>query len=143
RIYEIDEAKSVVSGQSSVAAPGQLLTTNYGPRTTNNASTLFSDVSDLLQHVHHDDAFDDFARQPLLSRRLSTLGPGLAWFDFDADGWDDLVIGAGRGGRTAVYRNDAHGGFVPLTNAPLSRPVGRDQTGVVGMDPLLLIGSAN
>ena len=39
--------------------------------------------------------FDDFAVQPLLPRRLSTLGPGLAWADGDGD--DDLyVAGAGR-----------------------------------------------
>ena len=41
--------------------------------------------------------YEDFGRQPLLSRRLSQLGPGVAWVDVDGDGWEDLVIGAGRG----------------------------------------------
>ena len=104
---------------------------------------LFADVSSLLGHEHHDDPFDDFARQGLLSKRLSRLGPGVAWADVDGDGWEDLVIGSGKGGALAVYRNDGRGGFARMTNAVLSRAVGRDQTGVVGMGSLLFVGSAN
>jgi hypothetical protein len=61
----------------------------------------------------------------------------------DNDGWEDLVIGSGKGGTLGVYRNDTKGGFVRLTNGPLSRVVSRDQTGVVGMGGLLVVGSAN
>ncbi|MCX6924773.1 MAG: CRTAC1 family protein, partial [Verrucomicrobia bacterium] len=57
------------------------------------AAPMFRDVSSLLGHVHHEDGYDDFERQPLLSRRLGTLGPGVAWFDLDGDGWEDLVVG--------------------------------------------------
>jgi hypothetical protein len=45
-----------------------------------------------LQHRHHEEAFDDFERQPLLPRRLSQLGPGVSWFDVDGDGHEDLII---------------------------------------------------
>ena len=53
------------------------------------------------------------------------------------------MIGSGKGGPLAVYLNDGQGGFTRLTNGPLSRAVSRDQTGVVGMGSLLLVGSAN
>ena len=42
-----------------------------------------------LDHVHHENGHDDFARQPLLPNRLSQLGPGLAFSDLDRDGKDD------------------------------------------------------
>ena len=103
----------------------------------------FEDVSPLIGHRHVEGAFNDFERQALLPWRLSQLGPGVGWHDVDSDGWEDLVIGSGKGGTIGVYRNDTKGGFTRLTNGPLSRVVSRDQTGVVGMGGLLLVGSAN
>ncbi|MCZ7639406.1 MAG: ASPIC/UnbV domain-containing protein [Verrucomicrobia bacterium] len=80
----------------------------------------FADVSDRLGHRHHEDPFDDFARQPLLPQRLSQLGPGVAWHDFDGDGWEDLIIGSGRGGVPGFFRNDQRGGFAPCGGRPLN-----------------------
>ena len=104
---------------------------------------LFEDVSHLIQHRHAEEAFNDFERQPLLPWRLSQLGPGVAWHDVDNDGWEDLVIGSGKGGTLGVYHNDTKGGFTRWTNGPLNRAVSRDQTSVVGMGGLLLVGSSN
>jgi enediyne biosynthesis protein E4 len=111
---------------------------------------LFEDYSARLEHSHHDEPFDDFARQPLLPRKLSQAGPGVSWFDFDGDGWDDLVISSGKGGRMAVFRNDGKGGFVPYTKESLTSPVPRDQTGAVGArhagtapGTTLFVGSSN
>jgi hypothetical protein len=67
----------------------------------------------------------------------------VAWHDVDGDGREDLIIGSGKGGALALYRNDGQGGFARLTNGPLSKGVSRDQTGVVGLGGLLLVGSAN
>src|SRR5207244_8188773 len=47
-----------------------------------------------IAHTHQEDSFDDWARQPLLPRRLSRLGPGVSWYDFDGDGWEDLIVTA-------------------------------------------------
>jgi hypothetical protein len=66
----------------------------------------FADVSALLNHVHEEAEFDDWSREPMLPRRLSRLGPGVIWSDLDGDGWEDLVIGTGRGGTLAVFRNE-------------------------------------
>jgi hypothetical protein len=68
---------------------------------------LFEDVTpELKGHTHTEDAFDDWDRQFLLPAALSQSGPGVAWFDIDRDGDEDLLIGTGKGGTLAVYRND-------------------------------------
>src|SRR5204863_6092144 len=98
RLYEIEEAEAskIINHPSPI--------TNSVPR------PFFADVSALLHHRHMDDGFDDFGRQPLLGKRLSQLGPGVAWYDVDGDNREDLVIGSGVGGELAVYRNDGQGG---------------------------------
>ena len=72
---------------------------------------LFEDVSALLGAAPAGEAFDDALIQPLIPRRLSRQGPGLAWTDLDGDGWEDLVHGARRGGRSIVFRNRQGKGF--------------------------------
>ncbi len=71
------------------------------------ATPLFDDATaELRGHTHSEAAFDDWERQFLLPNALSQLGPGVAWFDLDRDGDEDLMVGAGRGGRVGVFRND-------------------------------------
>ncbi len=93
---------------------------------------LFRELAPALPHVHQQAPFDDFARQPLLPNRLSQLGPGVAWFDIDGDGHDDLILGAGRGGSTAVFLNDGQGHFQPLAGSPAAKVCATDQTGILG-----------
>ena len=131
-LYEIAERSAQAPG-SKKSAP---------------AKPLFEDFSSHLGHTHHDDLFDDFARQPLLPRKLSQLGPGITWFDVDGDGREDLIIGSGKGGRMAVFRSDGKGGFVGLDSPALKEPLTRDQTGAVGgSNPqhtaAVLVGSSN
>src|SRR5205814_1592091 len=99
RIYEIEEADAEPAS-FKLQAPGSKETSNSQLPTSNSETKpVFVDVSRLIGHVHHDEPFDDFARQRLLPRRLSQLGPGVAWCDVNADGWEDLIVGSGRGGR--------------------------------------------
>jgi hypothetical protein len=104
--------------------------------------THFQDVSELLGHTHIEEPFDDLRRQPLLPKRLSQLGPGVAWLDLDGNGSEDLVVGSGRGGRLAVFLNNGKGGFTPVPSA--ADPTPTDLTGLVGCtvsnQPALLVG---
>jgi enediyne biosynthesis protein E4 len=161
RIYQIDEASATESSKlqapSSREAPitdHQIPNTSSGSRTTNhesrttNSPPVFEDASGLIQHVHHEEPYDDFERQPLLPKKLSQLGPGVAWHDLDGDGWEDLVIGTGKGGTIAAYRNDGRGGFVRMTNGVFAEVVTRDETAILGWNktpgqPVILAGSAN
>jgi len=127
RLYEVDEA-------GAQAAP---------PATKPEIKPWFEDVSEQIGHKHHEEEYNDFERQPLLPRKLSQLGPGVGWHDLDGDGWEDLIIGSGRGGRLGVYHNEGGRGFKAMSQGPLNRVVGRDQTTVLGMGSTLIVGSSN
>ena len=83
---------------------------------------------DLMSRVIRE--VDDFARQPLLPRKLSQAGPALAWADLDADGREDLIIGTGRNGKVSLLRN-ATDGFHAWTNTSLNLQMDRDTAGIV------------
>jgi hypothetical protein len=128
RIYEIDEAGAQEAKEPQRVEP----------------TPLFEEVSQLIRHTHYEEEFNDFERQPLLPKKLSRLGPGLAWCDIDGDGREDLVIGSGKGGKLAVYRNEGNGNFRRMTNGVLEAVVTRSQTGVLGIGQgRILAGSAN
>ena len=144
------------SGQRSVvsnALPNsiyEITESGAGPDSSTEkaeAKPLFQDVSDLIKHRHTDEAFDDFAKQPLLPKRLSTSGPGVAWFDVNGDNWDDLIVGTGQGGPLAVFTNDTKGGFARLEAGAFAKSEGRDLTGLIGWregdQRLILAGASN
>ena len=103
--------------QNSTAAP-------YVPELEEPVESLFVDDQEKLAIEHPDDAnvrvmvghgdspFDDFKYQSLLPNRLSQLGPGVAWADLDEDGYEDLIIGAGREMSQLVYYGRPNGEFL-------------------------------
>ncbi len=115
-LYEINEASAA---------------TNPKPQTP-DPKPYFTDVSQLLSHTHHEEPFNDFERQPLLPRKLSQNGPGVAWFDVNSDGWEDLIIGSGQGGQLAVLLNKGGKSFERLSAPPFDALAPRDQTTVLG-----------
>jgi hypothetical protein len=135
-LYEISES-----------AAGQDSATNDRSTSTNSVP-LFADVSYLLDHRHEDEPFNDLVRQPGLPNQLSQLGPGVSWVDLDGDGWEDLVIGGGKGGQIAAFRNDGRGGFQRRNDPILAQPLTRDVTTLLPWhgksgDRVLLAGFAN
>ena len=74
----------------------------------------FEDLSSQIPHTHVEEGFDDWSRQITLPRRLGHQGPGISWFDWDGDGWDDLIVGGGAGTSPAVFQNQKGRGFSPL-----------------------------
>lgn len=114
------------------------------PAVRPSVETHFTEVTALLgANKHHDDAYDDFLRQPSLPRSLAYLGPGVTWADVNEDGSDDLLVGGGAGGTIAVWQGNGAGGFQALTNAALRRPLGRDLTTLLYYNNALLAGSSN
>jgi len=121
--------------QSSGSVGGGLPNDSQSQDATGNGAApppAFEDLTHLLGHVHTDASQDDFSLQPLLPHRLSHAGPGLSWFDFNGDGWEDLLVGSGQGGRLAVFRNNTQGGFIPQRARILETPVEHDQLAVLG-----------
>jgi hypothetical protein len=147
RLYEIDESaaqpETLVASNNDSPAPQTNTAGAQGPK-----GTLFDDASSSLSHTHRDAPFDDLARQPLLPKLYSQLGPGVSCFDLNGDGWDDLIVASGRGGTTSAFLNDQRGGFKPLPGPPFNAPVTRDQTTILGLvksdgQRTLVIGSSN
>ena len=54
--------------------------------------TLFSDGSDILNHFHRQNEFNEMERQPLLSKKPSQYGPGVTFLDLNGNGYDELLI---------------------------------------------------
>ncbi|MBI1841515.1 MAG: VCBS repeat-containing protein [Verrucomicrobia bacterium] len=115
-VIEVDEA-------SAPAAPD--------PGSKPSPPPLFQDLSKQLDHRHVDSLFPDFARHPLLFRKLSDDGPGLAWADVDDDGDDDLIVGGGASGRGVVLENLGNFQFKPWLSSPFPATNAVDQTGIV------------
>ena len=133
-IYEIDETAAQPKKPVN-AVPAQ-------------APPLFQDVSNRAPHQHVDPASNEFDRQPLLPKQLGHLGPGIGWMDLDADGHDDLVIGAGQNGYLALFHGDGKGGFSAWEFPALRQPAADDHTGLAFWTagpgrPMALIGLAN
>jgi len=114
RIYEFSEKGNEPTWQKSPAL-----------------AAFFTDASARLNHRHVDNPFDDYARQPLLPYSLSSQGPGIAWYDLDGDGFEDLVISSGRGGRARVLRNLGNGSFTNVISAMPGGVAAEDQLAIL------------
>lgn len=95
---------------------------------------IFVEVSDRLNHLHEESRFLG-QDQILLPWSNSQGGPGVAWFDLDGDGDDDLAIGSGKQGFLAVFQNDSQGGFKRWQSESWKKPAPDDLSGLVGWTP--------
>ena len=84
--------------------------------------TQFTEVSTQagLTTPHIESGFDDFGVQMLLPRRVSTLGPGLAWGDVDRDGRPDLYVAGAAGQTGSLFRNNGDNTFSDVTAQTLA-----------------------
>jgi hypothetical protein len=123
RMYEVRQPGSPAVGGSEIRAD----LPRFRPA---EVPTLFEDVTPMLAgHQHVENPFDDWGRQYLLPDALSTLGPGVAWFDVDRSGSESLIIGSGKGGRLALFQNRG-GRLVPVPGGPVAA---EDLTTVLGL----------
>ncbi len=134
RIYEIDETGAEEVNPVTVSE-------------SVDKKPMFRDISNHINHIHHESKFNDFKVQPLLPEKLSQLGPGVAWIDYDRDGDDDLFIGSGKGGRLSVFENLRNGRFKPVDLGNVTGIAPGDQAAIIGWDEdnyvNVVVGSAN
>ena len=95
---------------------------------------LFLPLADVIVAEHHEEPFDDFARQPLLPNKLSQLGPPMAWGDVDGDGEDDLFLGEGTDWMGMVFLNQGDMQFVPLPQVSLARDAAAEDSAAAFFD---------
>ncbi|MCB0654729.1 MAG: VCBS repeat-containing protein [Saprospiraceae bacterium] len=73
-----------------------------------------------LDHVHKENNFIEFNREPLIPHMSSQEGPALATGDVNGDGLQDLFMGAARHDTALIYLQTGPGNFVPdLVNQDL------------------------
>ena len=65
-----------------------------------------------LAFLHKESRFNEFDREPLLPRMLSTEGPALAIADINKDGLDDVFVGGARNNQAAIFLQQASGKFI-------------------------------
>ncbi|MGK0190069.1 MAG: hypothetical protein ACI9R3_005889 [Verrucomicrobiales bacterium] len=100
---------------------------------TDSPSPLFTRSSEVVPFRHVEEPYDDFAIQKLLPNRLSTLGPGQAWADFNGDGLDDVYFGGASGQAGRLVAQNADGTFRGI-DGPWSRHFRREDMGIVWLD---------
>ena len=103
------------------------------PAESNAASPMFTRSTEAVPFAHHERPFDDFFRQRLLPNRLSTLGPGQAWGDCNADGLVDVFVGGARGQAGQLLLRTEAGGFTPAAG-PWVDHQGCEDMGIAWLD---------
>lgn len=91
-------------------------------KTMTPEKTRFVASPALTDHPHVEDEYDDFARQPLLTFKLSQLGPGQAWGDIDGDGIADLFLGGAGGQPGRLFLNKTEEGSHEIVLTPHPSP---------------------
>jgi hypothetical protein len=96
--------------------------------------TWFVRSPSLSEAAHRERPFNDFEKQPLLPRKLSQLGPGMACGDIDRDGDDDLFLGGAAGQAGSIWINQGQGQFVRLPSESLDADRECEDMGAVWLD---------
>ncbi|HEX5170811.1 MAG TPA: VCBS repeat-containing protein [Cyclobacteriaceae bacterium] len=121
----------------------QLLTFDYSSSTNANIvsdqpapNKTFRDISSEsnINFVHHENAFVDFDREPLIPYQLSRLGPALAKGDVNNDGSDDFYVGGAAGQSGQLFIGDGLGHFVPAIAQPWDGDMAKEDIGASFFD---------
>lgn len=112
-----------------------------------SGNRMFTDVSDKIAHTHQEDPYNDFNVQALLPFKVSQLGPGVSWIDYDGDMDDDLLVSSGKGNGLTLLQNEENGKFNKVSSNPLTETASGDQTSIISWNESdsvhIVVGSAN
>lgn len=97
---------------------------------------VLADITDsvALPFVHHENAFSDFDREPLIPKLVSTEGPTLAVADVNGDGLDDIFIGGAKGQPGKLLIQQRNGRFVSSSDAEFAKDSVSEDVGAVFFD---------
>ena len=80
---------------------------------THQSSRIADITSEVhLDYVHHENNFNEFDREPLMTHMLSCEGPALAVADINHDGLDDVFIGAAKTFQRGIFLQQKNGKFI-------------------------------
>ena len=84
-------------------------------------TVLYEDMaaSSGLRHLHEENDFVEFNREPLIPFMVSTEGPALAVGDANGDGREDVYVGSSKGFKSALWLQRADGRFDRSTQPAL------------------------
>lgn len=85
------------------------------------SQVVFSDITNAtgLLHRHIENPFNEFDREALLPKMLSTEGPALAIADINRDGKEDVFIGSSKTYAGTVWLQQKNGGFARMQQPAL------------------------
>lgn len=90
--------------------------------------------TNLIEHTHQEDRYNDFTIQPLLPHQYSRLGPKVETGDLNGDGLSDLIVGGAAGQSTSIYVQSRAGNFSVLQSADLSDDADYEDTEIAMED---------
>lgn len=86
------------------------LSTGEKARTAQSEKPIFvKENTPPFQHIHIENAYDDYEKEILLPHKMSYLGPHVNKADINEDGFDDLYIGGPVGSQGKLYLSNATG----------------------------------
>ncbi len=79
-------------------------------------------------------SFNDYKRQPLLINPVSGNGKAMVYADFNGDGRDDLIVGAGSNAAASFYLQSSVGSFVKQNTKVFAAYAGSEDSDALAFD---------
>lgn len=93
--------------------------TNFRKSSSRPMEDITARTNLLYRHVEND--FNEFDRETLIPRMISTEGPALAIGDLNQDGLDDVFIGSARNSKSVIWLQNRSGKFTRTSQPDLDK----------------------
>ena len=98
---------------------------------------LFKTITDttlVVRYSHNENYFNDYSKESLLPHQNSTLGPYISVGDLNGDGLDDFIVSGAHNFKTAIFYQNAKGGFKKQDLAAISQDSAYEDLGCLIFD---------